>query len=246
MKKILVSVSALLCLLFQGINLQAQHTFTADLELIFRDGVNNFVLNPGDTIDAGFAVVNHGPDDIDTSNHVLYSMTEVPPNLFLIVQTDDGLPFIDNGDTVDSRAVWFTNDEDNDEEYTESYCYFLRTSEDADSFIYDPNLTNDTICFTVVYKANTTSSINNISRAASLKISPNPATNLVNIPLDELKNQSAVLKVSAVDGMVIHEEQIPAKAAPRLSVDVSSWPKGIYFVNLQSDKVRRTGRFVVQ
>lgn len=128
---------------------------------------------------------------------------------------------------------------------TESYCYFLRTREDADSFIYDPNLTNDTICFHIVYKANPTSSIAGIAQNSNLKILPNPATGVVNIPIDDMQNQG-LLRVFSIDGRLMHEEHIRNNKQKNLQLNVVNWPKGMYMADLQSEKIKRTGRFVVQ
>lgn len=109
MKKTTLFIAVFLFALLQTNDLKAQHTFTADLELIFRDTTRYFILDSGDSLDLGFAVVNHGPDNIDTSNYVLYNMTTIPPNYFLIVQTDDGLPLISSGDTIDSKGIRFNH-----------------------------------------------------------------------------------------------------------------------------------------
>jgi hypothetical protein len=248
MKKIILSIFVLLFALLQTTELKAQSTFTADLELMFRDTARHFVIEVGDSLDLGFSVVNHGPDDIDTSQFVYFSMTGVPAQYFLIIQAETGgLLAIPNGDTIDSRGVRFSNTGLAPEEITETLCFFLRTNDDPDSFIYDPNQNNDTICFELTWKApDSTTLIRNLAMDATLKISPNPATSVVNVPIDGMQNQQGILKVFSIDGRLMHEERIKDDKQKKLQLNVASWPKGMYIVDLQSEKGIRTGRFVVQ
>ena len=248
MKKTILSIFAFLFALMQTTELKAQSTFTADLELMFRDTARHFVLEVGDSLDLGFAVVNHGPDDIDTSEFVYFSMTGIPSQYFLVIQSETGgLVPIPNGDTIDSWGIRFSNDGSAPEEITETLCFFLRTNDDPDSFIYDPNQNNDTICFELTLKVpDSTTSIRNLAMDAALKISPNPATSFVNVPVDGLQNQQGLLKVLSVDGRVMHEEHIKDYKQKNLQLNVANWPKGMYIVDLQSEKGIRTGRFVVR
>lgn len=248
MKKATLSIFVLFFALLQITELKAQSTFTADLELMFRDTARNFVLEVGDSLDLGFSVVNHGPDDIDTSEFVYFSMTGVPSQYFLVIQSESGglLP-IPNGDTIDSRGLKFINDGSITEEVTETLCFFLRTNDDPNSFIHDPNQNNDTICFQLTWKApDSVTSIRNPAMDAALKISPNPATSFVNVPIDGMQNQQGLLKVFSIDGRSMHEERIKDNKQKNLQLNVANWPKGMYIVDLQSEKVKRTGRFVVQ
>ncbi len=250
MKKLFLR-TALLCLLCCGTqHLYAQATFTADLEMIFRDGTNNFVLNPYDSLDVGFSVVNHGPDDIDTSNYVVFGITGLPPNLFLIVQNMDGdLVPIHHNDTVDSRGIRFTHDGNFARDTTFDYCFYFKNNDYPDSFIYDSKPLNDTLCFSVTFKGNgdsVTSIANRKAEAKPLQIAPNPAKDRVNIPLNDFRNQAALLKIYSIDGRLIHIQNRTAGSAENIQVDVSNWHKGMYLVELQSDTQKRRGRFVVQ
>lgn len=247
MKKILIATACLLLILGKMPDAAAQSTFTADLELIFRDTVRNFVIEPDDSVDIGFAVVNHGPDDIDTSSFVLFSMTGIPPSFFLIVQSDDGdLMLIPNGDTVLSRGVRFSNPDAAVNDTTFDYCFFLRVNEDPDSFIYDPNQLNDTICFSVTFKGTGPLSIAARNREAStLSISPNPATGKAGIDLPAGGGNEGILRVYSIDGRLWQELAVKRQDT-RLEWDVQHWPKGAYIVDYRNEKQRRTGKLLVQ
>jgi hypothetical protein len=64
-----------------------QSTFTADLG-IYRTDQNPIVLNYGDSAHVDFYITNLGMDDIDTSNYIVYGMTNLPQQYFLIVQDE--------------------------------------------------------------------------------------------------------------------------------------------------------------
>lgn len=245
MKKILFLALAMLALPFLQ-KLHAQATFTADLELIFRDTTRHFILEPYDSLDVGFAVVNHGPDDIDTSNYVLFSMTGIPSAYFLVVQSDDGhLMPIPEGDTVPSWGIRFTNMEPDTADITVDYCFFLRTTEDSDNFIDDSNQSNDTICFTVTYKKDQQTGIAHIGKqSVPLKISPNPASDIINIPVSEFGNKETRLTIYSTDGRIVYKQQW--NNMDNVQVDVRTWPKGMYIMDIRSDGLKKNGRFTVQ
>jgi hypothetical protein len=248
MKKTLFLAAILFMALASRQQLHAQYTHTADLELIFRDTTRHFVIEPYDSVDVNFAVVNHGPDDIDTSNFVLYSMTFIPANYFLVVQSDNGsLMPIPSGDTVLSSGLRFLNTEPDTVEKTTEYCYFLRTTEDADSFINDANQLNDTICFSITYKKiNPPTGIAGAeAQLAPLKIMPNPASDKVNIPIREFMNKETMLRIYSIDGRTAYQLKL-TPPIDKMQVDVRSWPKGIYLVDIQSGTLKRRGKFVVQ
>jgi len=248
MKKILLFSATLLIAAASTSELHAQSTFTADLELIFRDTVRNFIIEPGDSTDIGFAVVNHGPDDVDTTGYVLYSMTGVPPSFSLIVQSDDGeLIPIPAGDTVLSRGVRFSNTPASDTgDVIIDYCYFLRTTEDPDNFIDDSNQTNDTICFTVTYKkSNTPIGIADIDvESIPLKITPNPVSDIVSIPVKAFQYKQAMLTIYSLEGRVAYRQQ--SDKWDKVEVNVRTWPKGMYMVEVQAGTLKQRGKFVVQ
>jgi len=245
MKKKLLALSGFLLAAFTG---NAQSSLTADLELIFRDTTRNFIINPGDSANIGFAVVNHGPEDIDTSGYVLFSMTTIPPNYFLIVQNDDGQQEpIPDEDTVLSRGILFINNEFLEEDVVTDYCYFLRVNEDPDSFVYDPNQQNDTICFSVTYKGTGATSIAAKSAApAEVTIYPNPAAGRVSLGIGTPERQTARIRVYGIDGRTVHEaEAIISKNDP-VWLDIRGWTKGLYFVAVRTGQATYTGRLAVE
>lgn len=247
MKKTIFSMFALVFVMFQTVNTHAQFTFTADLELVFRDTTRHFVMNYNDTMQFGFSVINHGPDDIDTSNFILYGMTDIPPQYFLVVQNDaGGLQLLNHGDTINDRGITFVHNVEFAADSTFEYCYFLRTNEDPFEFIFDPNQQNDTICFSVTFKKAATSIIGTAAMSATLLIMPNPATDYVNIPLNHLQDKQALVTVTGIDGRIVYSERIERLKANARQLHVASWPKGMYMVTITSEGMRQAGKFVVR
>lgn len=249
MKKITL-MAALLLLTLPGLNrLYAQATFNTDLELIFREGSpTSFDLEPYDSVQIDLAVINHGPDAVDTSNFVLFGVTGIPAGFFLVVQdTGGGLVPIGVNDTVDCRGLKFMQDGSFERDTTFTYCYFLRVNEDPDQFIHDDNPLNDTVCFTITYKKNDSlTSIRRLQQETALQIVPNPATDKVSIPLQDMARKPALLQIFSVDGRLVHRQQLPAGSDGQVMVNVQAWNRGMYFIELESEHARRRGRFVLQ
>lgn len=76
-----------------------------------------------------------------------------------------------------------------------------------------------------------------------LSLSPNPATNNCSIKTSQLE-QPGKLTVNNLQGQVIYNETLPATSTIT-EIDVSTWPAGIYFVNLESEEGSITRKLVV-
>ncbi len=87
---------------------------------------------------------------------------------------------------------------------------------------------------------------NNIGEI-NLKVIPNPNNGIANIKYSSPYNESLSLKIYDLTGKLLYVEQIQ-KNNQDLSypVNLTNLPKGIYFVNLISDKSNRTTKCVIQ
>ena len=249
MKKNLVIFCSIFLLFCNHLRSNAQSQFTADLELIFRDTVRHFVVEPFDEgVDIGLAVVNHGPDDIDTSGFILFSMTGIPDNYSLVVQSDSGdLLMLPSGDTIKSRGVMFSQEGDFTADTTYKYCYFLKTNDDFEDFIYDPNQQNDTICFYVTYKKNDSlTSVRNFAQVEPLILTPNPTSSFVTVPLNTIDGLSATVSVFSMDGREVYSQKIKRNHGNSLTIDVANWNKGVYVLQILAERKLKTAKFTVQ
>ncbi len=75
-----------------------------------------------------------------------------------------------------------------------------------------------------------------------IQVYPNPATDFVTIRMGEvLMNESRSLIVLDVMGRIMFSER---KANPQMTIDVSQWPSGVYFVRIEQDGVWSVRKFV--
>jgi hypothetical protein len=80
-----------------------------------------------------------------------------------------------------------------------------------------------------------------------LLIQPNPAHANVAIAVKGISTGSAILSISNMDGKNIFSEVIEASSAPTIrKMDISGYPKGVYFVQLKTGKKIITEKMVVQ
>jgi|GEM_PF-945311 len=247
MKKTLLSVTLGLACLAMASRSEAQSVFTADLELIPETDVTGFTLNLGDSLDVGMRVINHGPDDIDTSGYVLWGFNDFPYNL--VVQGSDGLIPIPSGDTVVSLGIRFLYTEEYpfERDTTMEICYYLKTNLDPDEFITDTNQENDTFCFTITYKGEAPSALGQVRNGKTdIAIFPNPATDMVHVPLDAKNRGMLEITVFTADGRVYHREQLAAGSKQEAVLATGQWPRGLYFVKVQSGADASTGKFLLR
>jgi hypothetical protein len=78
----------------------------------------------------------------------------------------------------------------------------------------------------------------------ALTIQPNPASGTVLIGIKGMLKGSSVLTITSMDGKTLHSENIPAEVVKKM--DISGYPRGIYFVQLTTGSKIVTGKLVVQ
>lgn len=72
---------------------------------------------------------------------------------------------------------------------------------------------------------------------------PNPASSLVSINLNKYQQEKVFLQVINATGQVVDQK---ADLQSTFSLDVSNYPKGLYFVKLYSDRFVSTKKMIVQ
>lgn len=215
----------------------------ADLELRFNEEINHFELLPDEEINVGFDVVNHGPDDIDTNSLITYGLEGL--QFFFIVQDENGdLIPLNEGDTMHAKGISFINGVERISDTTIAYCYYLRVNEDDSEFIHDPNSLNDTLCFTITYKA-IPNSLAEKEVDPLLTISPNPAHSQITIVHQgALEKDPGYIRIYSSLGRLVYEKAMNQQKS--LNVSVDQWSSGIYFIRYQSGKLTATSRFRVE
>jgi hypothetical protein len=81
----------------------------------------------------------------------------------------------------------------------------------------------------------------------TLKVSPNPARESVNITVSGLLKEGAVLSITNIEGQTISSETIATSATAEVrQIDLSGYRKGVYVVKLKNETGIKTERLVVQ
>lgn len=245
MKKLLTPACLIWTLAALAPEASAQSVFTADLGLLPAAAGTQYTINAGDSLDVGFRIYNQGPDDIDTSNFIIYGIPGLPPGLALVVQDENGhLIPVANGDTIQSRGLRFSNLEPSARDTTMEFCFFLMVNEDQDEFIHDPNQLNDTICYQITWKG-TGTGIAGRTQALPLQMNPNPAVDKAAIELAGDAGSEGTVQIYSIDGRLWRA--LPVKRSDtRVEWDVHDWPKGVYMVDFRNERQRRTGRLIVR
>ncbi len=87
-----------------------------------------------------------------------------------------------------------------------------------------------------------TSNINDIICESNIKIYPNPAVDMVNIL--NLNKKSVYIIITDIKGAVIYQEQINRK--DNVSINVSNFSKGIYFLKIITDKYSDIEKLIIE
>ncbi|MEN8957783.1 MAG: T9SS type A sorting domain-containing protein, partial [Flavobacteriales bacterium] len=72
---------------------------------------------------------------------------------------------------------------------------------------------------------------------------PNPASSVINIQLDQSIYHNNSMRIFNLLGGLVATRRI---STTRTSIDVSNYPKGVYLINVTSEKGNKTKRFIVQ
>ncbi len=72
---------------------------------------------------------------------------------------------------------------------------------------------------------------------------PNPASGQLTIPVHT--NAPAVIEISDMTGRLIHSKILDGTRASAVTISVSGWEKGVYFIKLRADEGTQTSKFVV-
>jgi hypothetical protein len=88
-----------------------------------------------------------------------------------------------------------------------------------------------------------TSSIENTTINRKLVVYPNPSNGKINI--DTELNSPGVISIYNSEGKLILNEKVKAGNMYK-EYDLGSEPKGLYFINLQTDRETRTNKILIK
>ena len=85
---------------------------------------------------------------------------------------------------------------------------------------------------------------NFIEENSSFAIYPNPATNNLNIIYDELKK--TILTIYDVSGRLLLKKELNNKGFNSQSIDISSFDKGVYLVQINQNGIIKSERLIIE
>lgn len=85
-----------------------------------------------------------------------------------------------------------------------------------------------------------------IDATSSLKLYPNPATDVLNISMDIDINVDANITVTDISGRVLYNQSVNNLGASSLRIETSNFSKGLYFVTIESENIKESAKFLVR
>lgn len=80
-----------------------------------------------------------------------------------------------------------------------------------------------------------------------VKYYPNPTNGVLNIELtQQMVNEAKVVNITNLAGVVLNQFKLESSSNPILQVDLSRYPKGIYFIQVKTVSTNSTQRIILQ
>jgi spore coat protein CotH len=91
--------------------------------------------------------------------------------------------------------------------------------------------------------------VDEIYNSLVVNVYPNPAKEKVFIEIENIGNESYELQLMNIDGCILHRKNIPENSNSSLKqieeIDISNFPKGIYIIKIQSNKLLITKKILI-
>lgn len=216
----------------------AQQKF-CDLELSILSPLEGQIIPYGDTANLVYMIKNLGPDTLDLTDTIYFTIEGFP---FTSSVVENLLP----GDTVMSTFLSAWSDTTISD--TLAFCMYL--IQERNETINDSIFTNDTACVRFILEGRTTSIDEVNNKPVSIRLFPNPASQKVAMELvgfDALGTGSVI--ISDIAGKEWQRLDVQMKrntSSPRVNLDISSLPTGIYLLEFRSLQNRAVQKLVIQ
>ncbi|MBL7707083.1 MAG: T9SS type A sorting domain-containing protein [Taibaiella sp.] len=243
----------LIALLFMGLGLSAQTLPNVDLsfELAHPPQAGAaYVIPYGDSLQVSFKITNHGTDDLDTSDYILYGIDMLPPG-YALVATDSltgEKVYLQPGDSFIAGGILFGNtDSLSTEDFTNEYCFYL-LHDFVDSLFYtDTNALNDTVCFSITYLKNpdAVSIAGDHPEANSIRLYPNPVVKDLRMDFPRPLSKTHTFIVTNMLGQEVYRADI-ASGRSAYIYDAGNLPGGIYNVQVKGAEVNIKKKWMKQ
>lgn len=223
--------------------LQAQQR-TCDMAVNLVSPADGAVINAFASFNITVTITNNGPDDLIAGDTLYYNT----PSMFALATAPYVLQQqIASGTSATVTLTTAVNINENTEDQTGPYCVKVLSKPDhTGSFIDTAEPTNNTDCNNVTLKASGPTGIEDLSDGRNnLKLYPNPAGQMVTLDLGKNHLGKTVTVIRDLSGREL-SRKTQDKLPKELQLDISGLAPGLYFVELQSEQGRFSGRFVKQ
>lgn len=88
--------------------------------------------------------------------------------------------------------------------------------------------------------------VTGIENNAFVNVFPNPANNIINIAFDVQSTETLSLSFYDLSGKQVLNKQTAISGFDKETVDVSTLPSGIYFLNLRSESIQQTQKIIIK
>lgn len=225
-------------LLFAGnFHTVAQQKF-CDLEITILSPSEGQVIPYGDTANLDYVIKNLGPDTLDLSDTIYFSVDLLPFNSSIAAN-------LSPGDSITSTflSTWHdttTND-------TLTFCLYI--VQELNETFSDTLLVNDTACVQFILEGRATDIKLATNKPTSLRLFPNPARHKVELELVGFTPGRGSIIISNVAGKECQRLEVEVKGntpSQKVDLDISSLPTGIYLLEFRSENTLSVSKMVVQ
>ncbi len=256
MKKILLLTAASLGLGFAA-NAQEVNFAVVDIQVPAAYTLVNCTST--DTIKPVLRIVNLGPTVVQATDTVIVVTPSHASGFGAIINlsgtwaVNDTITFNANGFTAAQIANW--GEIDASGTATRKYTATNPIPNDTIGFNFSPTIgsvskftlgsNNRGLYIPVIY--NCTTSTDDIAKATTLNVYPNPANTTINFSYDFVAAQNATVRVYDLMGRTVLTQDFGKQAAGvnNFTIDIATLSNGIYYVEMASGEARGISKFTV-
>lgn len=218
-----------------------------DMEIHIDEPADGTVVQSGSLPLLTVSITNHGPDDLVAGDTIFIILPEglfyptvlnqpIPNNTKVaVVPAQLELPKVDSITSVDI-CVRVLDDPSSQ----------VTSGGNSVTFSYiDSNPANNEICHTITIEPEASSIANTGLRTGVIQPYPNPASQVMHIPVDADLNEHVHIRILDLSGKAVLSQSFKAQQQASVEVNVGQLREGIYIVERQQGSIRSTGKITV-
>lgn len=218
-----------------------------NLEIHIDEPANGGIYQSGEAFPLTVSITNHGPDELVEGDSLFVILPSGEP-------TWGSLP---NDIPVDSNFVLFSNELTMPVvESTTNLELCVQLADDPTNQItlsgspisvsyIDPVPDNNLVCHTLTVEAAPSSIADKDLSVKTLQIYPNPASQVVQIPVDQHSIAAMTIRIQDISGRTVLSQHFDPKAGKSVEVNVQQLPEGMYMIERKQGKTRSVGKVTI-